>query len=206
MLLHSMYGLSCARYSPSFGTVQESVDIMHVYGLDPSNYVAPSLPLFSLLLSQAPLYPLAVYALAAQHGLHELAVSSSSNLLSLDLSTLSDEMSQKLGPTYLKKLFFLHLGRCDALKRYLVEPPHPHPPTDQCSFVDQRQLSTAWSLSAAYFAWEAKADISVGMLEGTMGALGAHLTCSDCKRVLQERIRNLVVQWTLVKVRRLCAC
>ena len=68
------------------------------------------------------------YALAASHDLYSLAVPISSHLLSYPLHMLTDELAEKIGPVYLKRLFFLHLGRLDALRRLLLPPPHPHFP------------------------------------------------------------------------------
>ena len=61
-----------------------------------------------------------------------------------------------MGPVYLKRLFFLHFGRIDALKRVLLPPPHPHPPTQHCDFTEQKHLTRAWALASAYFAWDAR--------------------------------------------------
>lgn len=129
---------------------------MPEYGLDPRTFITPARPLFGLLLAQAPVFPLESYALAARYELEDLAVSSSSHLLSMSLSSLSDEMACRIGPLYLKRLFFLHFGRCEALKRVLLSPPHPHPVTPDCDLSEQKRLTRAWALAGAYLAWEAR--------------------------------------------------
>jgi hypothetical protein len=156
IVLHSIYDLSCVHYSPSFAAVITAVNRLPVYGMSPKKCIAPSTQLFSLLLSHAPLYPLELYALAASHDLYDLAVSTSSHLLSFSLSSLTDEMAQLIGPIYLKRLFFLHFGRSDALKRILLPPPHPHPATSFCDFAEQKKLTRAWALASAYLAWDAR--------------------------------------------------
>ena len=161
IVLHSVYDMSCVHYSPSFATIITAVNRLPLYGIPPTRRITPSTHLFSLLLSHAPLYPLELYALAASHDLYDLAVSTSSHLLSFPLASLTDEMAQHIGPIYLKRLFFLHFGRSDALKRVLLPPPQPHPPTPFCDFSEQKKLTRAWALASAYLAWDARPGYSI---------------------------------------------
>ena len=109
-------------------------------------------------------------------------------------------MAAKIGPIYLKKLFFLHLGRTDALKRLLLPPPHPHAPTPTCDFMEQKKLTRAWALASAYLTWDARPDMSASTMEAALHPLADHLQCDLCKQSLRDRIRDLVVQWSVVKV------
>jgi hypothetical protein len=156
IILHAMYGMSCIHYAPPFHVLIQAVSLLHVYGLHPSRCILPNKPLFTHLLSHAPLHPLDVYELASRFGLHDLAVTTSSHLLSFPLHTISDEVADRIGAVYLKRLFFLHLGRTEALKRALVAPPRPHPATDACDFQQQKRLARAWGLASGYLAWEAR--------------------------------------------------
>ena len=113
-------------------------------------------PLYMLLLSSAPLYPIEIYCLAAKFNLEKLAVNSSSHLLSFPLSSITDEMALRMGAVYLKRLMCLHHGRNGALRDILLVPPLPHPQTKECSFADQKRLTRAWALVSAYLAWEAR--------------------------------------------------
>lgn len=72
-----------------------------------------------MLLAQWPVFPLELYALAAHFDLLDLAVQTSPHLLALPLSILTDPIVERMGAIYTKRLFFLHLGRADALKRIL---------------------------------------------------------------------------------------
>lgn len=65
-------------------------------------------------------------------------------------------MAERIGAVYLKRLFFLHFGRAEALKRILLPPPHPHAPTPSCDFSDQKKLTRAWALASAYLAWDTR--------------------------------------------------
>ncbi|KAH9904234.1 uncharacterized protein BXZ73DRAFT_85463 [Epithele typhae] len=204
VLLHVIYELSCAHYHPSIDTLAAAVDAMDVYGLSPKRHIAPSTPLYSFILSQAPIQPIVVYALASAHDLYELAVPVSSHLLSFALHSLTDEMAVRIGPVYMKRLFFLHLGRLDALKRLLLPPPHPHPPTSGCDFTEQKKLTRAWALASAYLAWDARPDLSTSTMEGALCPLADHLSCEVCKQSLADRVRQLIIQWSVVKLRNAC--
>ena len=156
IVLHTVYGMSCSHYSPTFTDLSSAVDALSTYGISLHRSIAPSTPLFTTLLDHAPDHPMEVYTLAAKCGLHALAVAASPHLLSYSLPCLTDELASVLGGYYTKKLFFLHLGRIDALKRLLLPPPHPHPESTGCDFVEQKKLTRAWALAAAYLAWDAR--------------------------------------------------
>jgi len=87
----------------------------------------------------------------------------------------------------------------DALKRLLISPPHPHPPTASCDFTEQKKLTRAWALASSYLLCDARPDTSVGMLEGALLPLGDHLWCDQCREMLRERIHTLSVSWSVVK-------
>ena len=159
IILHAVYNMSCAHYSPPFSLLANTIDRLTVYGISTKTRIASSTSLYAILLSYAPLFPLDLYALAAAHDLYDLAVATSSHLLSFPLASISDEMADRIGPIYLKRLFFLHFGRSDALKRVLLPPPHPHPPTSWCDFTEQKKLTRAWALASAYLAWDARPGV-----------------------------------------------
>lgn len=159
VFLHIIYDMSCIHYSPPFPTLVAAVNCLSTYGISPKLVCVPSTPTYTLLLSYAPLFPLELYALAASFDLYDLAVATSSHLLSFPLATITDEMAECIGPVYLKRLFFLHFGRSDALKRVLLPPPHPHAPTPWCDFNEQKKLTRAWALASAYLAWDARPGV-----------------------------------------------
>lgn len=156
IILHAIYEMSCAQYTPTFNSLSNALAALKIYGVSLHRRVAPSTPLFALLMSHAPIVPLPLYTLAASHDLYDLAAFTSSYMHSIPLSELTDEMAEAIGPVYLKRLFFLHYGRADALKRIIVAPPHPHAPTPQCDFNEQKKVTRAWALASAYLAWDAR--------------------------------------------------
>jgi len=155
--------------------------------------------MYALLIARAPFAPLDVYVLAAKHDLRDLAVATSPHLLSFQLSTITDEIAQEMGPDYLRQLFFLHLGRMDALKRILLHPPQSHTPTSSCSFISQQDLTRAWALASAQLVWDARPDMSPGYLESTFNPLANDLSCDLCKQLLQDRVKRLLDEWSAVK-------
>lgn len=157
VIMHMLYGSSCAPHSPSFENLVNAVDRMPAYSIPPDNHILVATPLYSLLLSHAPINPLDLYALAAFHNIHPLAVATSSHLLSYSLQTISDSQADRMGAMYLKRLMMLHVERFTALKTILLKPPHPHAPTRKCGFIEQRKLTRAWALVSAHLAWDARA-------------------------------------------------
>jgi hypothetical protein len=160
ILLHTIYDMTCAHYSPSFEALVVAVHAMKSYGICLKSRIVPSSPLFTLLVSHVHSQPLELYMLASSYDLYDLAVLSSSYLLSFPLSSLSDSAAERIGPVYLKRLFFLHFGRSDALKRILLPPPYPHAPNAWCDAAEQKKLTRAWALASAYLAWEARPGIN----------------------------------------------
>ena len=111
VILHALYNISCAQHSPSLQTLVKAVDRMQYYDIMPKKHLGLGTPLYMLLLSHAPLYPMDVYSLAANFDLEDLAVNLASHLLSYSLSLMSDEVALRMGPIYLKRLAGLQLGR-----------------------------------------------------------------------------------------------
>ncbi|KAA1471663.1 hypothetical protein DENSPDRAFT_129145 [Dentipellis sp. KUC8613] len=199
IILHTIYNMSVAQFAPATQAIVAAVDAMAKYGIPARTYIAPSTPLYLLLHANAAISPIEVYALAASLDISELAVATSSHLLSYPLSSLTDELTMKMGPIYMKRLVFLHLGRIEALKRLLLPPPASHQSTQVCGAAEQKTLTRAWALASAYLAWEARPDLSATALEAALYPLGDHLVCNDCKRLLKDRVAELAMQWTLVK-------
>jgi hypothetical protein len=156
IILHMVYGMSPASYFPAFDILAGAVDSMPGYSITPREHILPGTPLYILLLSHAPLRPLDVYALAAHHNIHPLAVMTSSHLLSYSLQTITDSQADRMGAVYLKKLMILHVDRFNTLKSVLLELPHPHPPTRDCDFSAQKKLTRSWCLVSAHLAWDAR--------------------------------------------------
>lgn len=156
IVLHLLYMIPCSHFCPSVDVISKAVSSLKRYGLSIEPLATPDTCLYNLILSRAPLSPIQLYAIAAENDLHDLAVAISPHLMAFNLATLTDEIVIQIGPSYLKRLFFLHLGRNQALKRLLVTPPTLHGPTIECDFTEQKKLTRAWALAAAYLAWDVR--------------------------------------------------
>ncbi|TFK65515.1 hypothetical protein BDN72DRAFT_773252, partial [Pluteus cervinus] len=200
VMLHALHGTSCAQNSPTFETLVDAVNHMPLYNISPATHITSSSHTYATLVAYAPHHPLELYTLAGEHRIHELAVTTSSHLLSYPLASMSDEIAQRMGTLYLKRLFDLHLDRLSALKELLLRPPHPHPPRRDCTFTDQASLTRAWAMVSAYLAWEARADLSTHRIKLTFGPLIEHITCMLCRECLQAKLQEIVVNWASVKV------
>ncbi|KAF8709554.1 hypothetical protein RHS03_03011, partial [Rhizoctonia solani] len=197
VILHLIYGFPVQRYQPPASVLRQVLPALVALGYNLHAFVTPHSELFLLLVQAAASNPLPMYTLAAQHSLEQLAVAISPFTLSGPLSDITDEMAQQTGPIYLKRLFFLHLGRTDALKRLLLPPPVPHPltPGFECDVDAQKALARAWALACAYVVVEGRPD----SLAASLIPLGAHLRCSLCRRSMEERVNSLLSGWNAVK-------
>ncbi|EIW80441.1 hypothetical protein CONPUDRAFT_144529 [Coniophora puteana RWD-64-598 SS2] len=108
-------------------------------------------------------------------------------------------MVDRIGSVYLKRLFFLHLGRTEALKRILLQPLQMHTPTASCSIHNQRQVARAWAFASAQLAWEARPDLSIRFIESALGPLEVQLTCDQCRDRLKAHMETVKIQWSAVK-------
>ncbi|KAK7443734.1 hypothetical protein VKT23_015516 [Stygiomarasmius scandens] len=156
IILHILYNMDCAQYNPQLSTIISAIDHLPQYGYTPKQWISSKNFIYHLLLVQAPLYPLDIYCLCGKHELYELATAVSPHLLSLDLSTLTDEHAERMGSVLLARLFKLQRARVAALLNSIMPPPPLHIPTEECGYEDQQSMSSAWTMTAAYFSWSAK--------------------------------------------------
>lgn len=156
VILHGLYGLSCAHHFPTLDELTAAVDCMPTYGVIPKDLILPGTPLSDLLLSHAPLQPIIVYALGAYHDIDHLAVEASSHLLAFPLSGIQDDLAARIGAVYLKRLFMLHISRLAALRDILLSPPKTHDATAECGPDSQSRRMRTWALIASSLVLEAR--------------------------------------------------
>lgn len=152
IILHAVYNLSCAAFSPVLETLATALNNMGRYGLTPKRLVDPTTAIFAVLYAQAPLRPMETFVLAAHHGIEPLAQLASGHLLSFQLDRLSEEMVDQMGARYMKRLFLLHLNRIIRLKAIIITPPEPGPGCTCMTSVVQ----SAWVLAAISLVNDAK--------------------------------------------------
>ncbi|KAL1691135.1 hypothetical protein GGG16DRAFT_125211 [Schizophyllum commune] len=200
IILHVVYDMSPARFTPSPSILIATLDRLSAYGLAVALYAAPTCPLYQALLAQAHLAPLEVYTAAARNGLDDLAVAMSPHLLSLSLSSVTDEQAEAIGAVYLSRLFVLHKRRMDALRDVLATEPNPHPETQACSFIDQKKLARAWHLASAYLVSKGRPDLHPLVIQTTMHSLAVKIACGSCHEALRRRLQKALMDWTITLV------
>ncbi|KAL0062785.1 hypothetical protein AAF712_010323 [Marasmius tenuissimus] len=109
-----------------------AVDQFMDYGISAATFITSTSHLYQYLLACAPLHPLEIYALAAQHDIGSLATTASVHTLVLELSDISEELSKRMGSVYLLKLFQLHITRTETLKKLLAADLGYHNTTNIC--------------------------------------------------------------------------
>ncbi len=105
----------------------------HLRSLSLPHYLACGTPLYSTILTFAPVRPIETYALAASHALEDLAVAASSYTLHIKVHNIPQNLADQMGPQYLQRLHHLHASRTSRLKALLDEMPYPHVEKPHCS-------------------------------------------------------------------------
>ncbi|KAG8923949.1 hypothetical protein FRC00_005661 [Tulasnella sp. 408] len=197
IILHLTYGMACGRYGPSIEVISNALEAMPRYGLptpDPTNEI------WTVLLRQAEVDPLRVYSLGAAHAVDTVCIQSSEHTLNTPLSNLSEADAMTMGAIYLRRLFFLHFGRVEALKRIVGPPPDTHADTTVCSEMVQRNVKKAWKAAVAELLLaETPQATAVSALVSAFGPIANSTQCLACKEKIQERIASVVQAWGNVK-------
>ncbi|KAL0566929.1 hypothetical protein V5O48_015067 [Marasmius crinis-equi] len=150
-ILQAIYNIR-GNSVPAFVDIQtliRAVDHLPSYGILPGTAISPTSHLYQYLLSCAPLHPLEIYALAAQYGMETLAVVVSSHTLVVELSQISEDLSNRMGPVYMLRLFQLHTARTSTLKSLLAAQLELHYVTSTCNFDKQKRLQEGWNFAVA---------------------------------------------------------
>lgn len=192
----------------SLSNLSLALEALKTYGIPVQTAVSAGSLTFGAFASHcqnSPSSALQVYANAAAHapGLHPLAVFASQFLLSLSLSTVTEEIACTMGPVYLRRLFSLHLERVQEFKQLMLGLPQPHGPEPPCNDTEGRALREAWALATAYLTWAAAPAMPSSRIDDVMASVMDRCPCNECKERLRSRFLDLKQGWTLVKVRSL---
>ncbi|KAL0579262.1 hypothetical protein V5O48_002766 [Marasmius crinis-equi] len=180
-------------------TLMRAVDRLPVYGISPGTCISPTSHLYQYLLSSAPLHPMEIYALAAQYGMETLAVTVSSHTLVLELSQISEDLSARMGSMYLLRLFQLHTGRTDTLKRLLAAELELHYVTDICNFDKQKRLKEGWNLAVASLSFNLRPDTTTTTIRNTILEHTSDLTCPDCIKLRETHLNKVISEWVVAR-------
>ncbi|TCD60286.1 hypothetical protein EIP91_010420, partial [Steccherinum ochraceum] len=174
----------------------QAVKTLKTYGIDIDQVVEHNTPLYDHIVAETPARPVEVFLVAAENSLDALAVTTSAHLHSLLLPQITDEMAKRMGPRYLKRLLELHADRVKYLEQLLLDAPKSHPSTVDCGVAEQRELAMAWAVATSDLQWKIEPDTPASVLQSTFGSLGDDLHCDACKRALDERVLQLVLDWS----------
>jgi len=197
IVLHFIYEIPCEKYGPDIATISRALDCLPKYGL--------SLPptgsdIWDLLLRQAPSDPFRVYAIGASIPLDSLCILASQYTLNTSPSTVTEADALTMGPIYLRRLSFLHLGRQEALRRVLKILPDEHLPTVSCPRAAQNSLRWAWQAAIGeILLQELPQNTSAGRLSSTFGRVSGMTTCVQCKENVQTQISRMMQSWAMVR-------
>lgn len=200
IVLHAIYGLSLADCSADLALLEAATDsLINRYAVNIPPLLTPGCAVYVAIVDLAKRHPLDAYILAAYFNLEQLAVACSSLLLSFPLSDVTDHHARRMGPSFLCRLFNLHLNRVATLRQLLAVPPTPHAPSSFCSQARLDDLQHAWVMAAAAILCDADADVPLPRLESILRPLLARLCCTACYDALSKRIADLVSQWAKVQ-------
>ncbi|CCO32604.1 hypothetical protein RSOLAG1IB_10153 [Rhizoctonia solani AG-1 IB] len=152
IVLLALYRFPIQEFAPSNQSLRAVIPALTSLGCDPNTIACANSELYGLLLKCAAADPLPIYAIAAEYSFESLAVSVSALTLKTPLHEISEDLARQMGPIYLKRIFFLHLGREDALRRVVMPQPNFHPPESnpKCDVESQKRIQRAWTLASAY--------------------------------------------------------
>lgn len=185
LILHvCIYDIDPSSYMPSLPLISETLRCIPLYGLALEDPLTPGKPLHSIIVNKlAIVYPLETFAVLASQGLDSLAVEVSKYLTSIPLHQLTDELCTLMGPVYLRRVVFLHVGRVERLKELLRVVPATHDRTILCGATDQQSIQRAWLDIAARLTWEVAASTPILRLQQAFQPLADSTICPNCKDV-----------------------
>ncbi|KAG8712826.1 hypothetical protein FRC08_014041 [Ceratobasidium sp. 394] len=197
LVLHIIYKFSVQSYRTAPITLRAATTALFELGYNLEHVFTHYSEPYMLYLQGAVVEPLSMYALAACYSLESLAVAVSTFTLEVPLSDISDELAQQMGPIYLRRLFFLHLGRTAALKRLLYPPPPSHTPSPalNCDEETRQKIPRIWALACSSVVIQSHPN----NLAKVFAPLSAQLPCVKCRQALHGRAMTLVNEWSKIK-------
>ncbi|KAG9032321.1 hypothetical protein FRB95_001574 [Tulasnella sp. JGI-2019a] len=197
VILHIIYNMSCLRFAPSIKIISEALTALDKYGIA---IPPPNSDIWELVLRHAPGHPIQAYAIAAQHSLDKLCADISPYTCTVSLGNISEAEALTMGPIYLRRLFFLHLGRSSALKRVIEAPPLQHRPARNCSEAAQANVARAWALVVAETLVKPMLqNMRVAQLREAFAVTMQGVTCVSCVDRIRTRVAEMCDAWIAIK-------
>jgi len=200
LALFALYNLNASAFNPTTGLITQALDFLIDHGILPGDCITSTNPFCESIRTLGVRYPLETFIMVAYFDLEHLAIDVSRNLLSLPLYTITEEVALTIGPMYLKRLFFLHLGRVDRLKQLMFQVPEAHGQNKDCYDSEQRRLQLEWRSLAVTLAFEASPAMEPSQLYKVFLPITQKKSlCPDCIESAKRQLRTLIVEWTSVK-------
>ncbi|KAG8855024.1 hypothetical protein FRB96_007219 [Tulasnella sp. 330] len=197
VMLHVIYNLPVRRFAPSLHIIEDALRILERYGIPAPD---ESADIWFLLLRHAEIQPIRAYAIAAGYAKEAVCVRISPYTLRVSLTQVSDAEALTMGSIYLRRLFFLHLGRAQACKRVIDKPPKAHPPMALCLPEDASRVARAWDLAVAnILVHPSLHNISPEELRESFSSVVRGRMCSECFDSVRVRVNEVVADWEGIK-------
>jgi len=209
--LLAMYNVDVEATEPiaSLAELTSSITALTAYGIPLQTSITPLSLIFASFSTYChqPSHALTVYAIASSNcpGLHHLAVYASQFLLSLDLSSITDEMASQVDAVYLHKLFILHMSRVREFKQLAAALPRPHNHENPqasgspCTENNSGTWNELWAIICAFLTWCATPDLKRVTIRSVLPSVVNRLSCEVCKTALVDRFDELCDSWEAVK-------
>jgi len=198
IILRIIYIMTLEENGADLDVLDQALGSLEKYGIAIPEETSA---VWGLVLQLAPSNPIRAYAIAASYAIESCCISTSRYTLQMSLNTLTEADALTMGPIYMRRLFFLHLGRRDALKRVINESPTQHPPTESCPLSIQNETGRSWAIAVAKILIHPMAHgTSIDVIVETLGPLVRERTCQTCQTNVRVRVSQVIRDWLQVKV------
>ncbi len=187
LALYALYDLNPSAFNPTTGLMTQALLFLVDHGILPKDCITSKNPFCESIHKLGVQCPLETFMMVAYFDLEHLAIDVSRNLLNLPLQDITEQAALMIGPTYLRRLFWLHLGRIDRLKRLMFQVPEAHGQNKDCYDSEQRLLQLEWRSLAFALAPEATPAMGPSQLYKAFLPITQKKTlCPDCVEVSAE--------------------
>lgn len=140
---------------PLLHDIFSALEALEKYGFQPRAFTLPRSPLQSYLLSYTSHLDNAIqiYAIAANYGLKDIAVTTSAYLLDYPLTNINDILADYMGSFYMLRLAQLQEDRISKLRELIFKEPSLHGPQPSCGFENQKRVTIGWARAVADLGW-----------------------------------------------------
>lgn len=197
IILHIVYAMPLAHNGADLEVLSQALASLEKYGIAIPKETSD---VWSLVLQHAPIHPVRAYAIAATYSIDSCCVATSRYTLQVSLDALTEADALAIGSIYMRRLFLLHLGRREALKRVISQPPNQHAPLDSCSLTTQNEIGRSWAIAVANVLTRRMAHgTQFDILLEVLVPLVCETTCRWCQDNLRVRVSQVLREWLLVK-------